>query len=520
MDQTNRDVEACLAHAHDLLRAAKRVLQDEQLPKIAFHLTVLALEETGKGALLGARAIVRAAENETIFIDNRLDDHPFKLFFALWTPSLAGGKDITREEFEHLRRLAKTMHEDRLAAMYVSPNHGDSPLMDVGEKRARDLLELAETRLAIEMSRDRQAIDLSGDSVTRWFLEAANEPEKRELIFGQKALDKLAELGHMRDWMVWLKEQFDQAEMQGRDNLQRELARTIPDVRDGVAPKWKVAIRLFSPSQSIRNRAIRSWNQQPSWIRLFTVNNEKHAVDVEFTFREAVSVRALGPLSYGAARMFVAAMNIGCNGFWWWQRAEQTEKFYQRLTDLKAPDGMMLDLRMHQGPRFEWQRRALDDADLQRVALCLGTIARLDEPIHKGVIDPYLAGLALFAKSDLHLNLAPQASQHLAACLLEAMRYFGDWDGTDEALPGAISGFFRPLFKQSEDEQKVLNQLHQLRRQPPDLIGITLERAAILKVLCDAYLIKQFDTMMAKPKDAREPSNAPAQAEPGGSSTS
>jgi len=81
------------------------------------------------------------------------------------------------------------------------------------------------------------------------------------------------------------------------------------------------------------------------------------------------------------------------------------------------------------------------------------------------------------------------------------MRYFGDWDGTDEALPGAISGFFRPPFKQSEDEQELLNHLHQLQRQPPDFTGITLEGAAILKVLCDAYLIKQFDTMMAKAKD-------------------
>jgi AbiV family abortive infection protein len=256
MDQTNRDVEACLGHGRALLRAAKRVLQDEQLPNITFHLTVLALEEIGKGALLRACEIARAAQNETTFIDNRLDDHSFKLFFALWTPNLARGKEIAREEFERLHDLTKTMHEDRLAAMYVSPG-GDSPLRDVGEKRARDLLELAQARLAMEMSRNVEAIDLSGGSVNRWFLDAANDPEKRKLMFGQKAFDKLAELGDLRDWVVWLKEQFDQSDTQGRENLQRELSRVIPDVGE---PKWQVAIRLFSPSQSIRNRAIRSWN--------------------------------------------------------------------------------------------------------------------------------------------------------------------------------------------------------------------------------------------------------------------
>lgn len=52
MDQTNRDVEACLGHARDLLRSAKRVLQDKQLPNIAFHLAL----QTENVTLRGARA--------------------------------------------------------------------------------------------------------------------------------------------------------------------------------------------------------------------------------------------------------------------------------------------------------------------------------------------------------------------------------------------------------------------------------------------------------------------------------
>jgi hypothetical protein len=92
----------------------------------------------------------------------------------------------------------------------------------------------------------------------------------------------------------------------------------------------------------------------------------------------------------------------------------------------------------------------------------------------------------------------------LAACLLEAMRRFGDWDGADERLHVPFSDFFRPLFKQSEDEQELLDLLRRLRRRPPDVAGITLERAAILKVLCDAYLIKQFETMAMK-KDGEQP---------------
>lgn len=494
MNQITQPIAACFGNARDLLRAAKRVLDDEKLPNVAFHLTILALEEVGKAALLGARGIARLVEDETVFIDNRLDDHVFKLFWALWTPSFARGQ-ISKEEFESLRGMAKGMHDDRLAAMYVAPDHpeGGELLQSVSEERARTMIGLTEARLGMETSRDWQAIDLSAGTVMRWFLDATKDPEKRNLILGQKSFDKLAELGQMRDWMAWLKEQFDQAEAQGREHLQRELARAAPDRSDRGEDKWQVVIRLCSPAQSIRSRAIKSWNEQPTWIKLSAVHNVKQAVDVEFTFGAVMPIQDLGLAGYRAARLFVAAMNIGSTGFWWWHPPDQTGRFYQRLTDLTAPTGMKLDLNIHAGPKFEWRRDALKEDQLTRVAVCLGMASRLDNLVYYAVIETYVTGLALFAKSDLHLSFAPQASERFAASLCEAMRHFDDWDETDEGLPAAIAASFP--FKQPEDGQELLALLRQLRRHPLDATGLTLERAAILKFLCDAYLIRRFETM-------------------------
>jgi hypothetical protein len=36
----------------------------------------------------------------------------------------------------------------------------------------------------------------------------------------------------------------------------------------------------------------------------------------------------------------------------------------------------------------------------------------------------------------------------------------------------------------------------ELRGRAPESTGLTLERAAILKVLCDGYLIKRFEKMV------------------------
>ncbi|MFY9896804.1 MAG: hypothetical protein WBG18_04300 [Xanthobacteraceae bacterium] len=41
----------------------------------------------------------------------------------------------------------------------------------------------------------------------------------------------------------------------------------------------------------------------------------------------------------------------------------------------------------------------------------------------------------------------------------------------------------------------MLGLLRQIRRQPVDITGLTLERAAILKFLTDVYLIRRFETM-------------------------
>jgi AbiV family abortive infection protein len=159
--QTKKRIEACLANARDSLRAAKRVLEDEKLPNVSFHLTVLALEEIGKAALLGVRHIVQSTDGETSYFDKRLDDHSFKLFWALWAPNLARG-NVSKDEFEKLRGMAKSLHEQRLDAMYVSydPNEG-IPLQHVSESRARTVLDLAEARLSMETAREGELVDVS-----------------------------------------------------------------------------------------------------------------------------------------------------------------------------------------------------------------------------------------------------------------------------------------------------------------------------------------------------------------------
>jgi hypothetical protein len=65
------------------------------------------------------------------------------LFWALWTPNFPRG-NVSKEELEGLRGMARSMYDDRLAAMYVSPDPSERGelLQNVSEERARTMIGL------------------------------------------------------------------------------------------------------------------------------------------------------------------------------------------------------------------------------------------------------------------------------------------------------------------------------------------------------------------------------------------
>jgi len=91
----NRESEQrrlCLDHARDLIASTERVLaNDNSFPNIAYHLAILALEGIGKAGMLAARSVAKHGLDAS-WIDNRLDKHVEKIMWAVWSPSLVGGK--------------------------------------------------------------------------------------------------------------------------------------------------------------------------------------------------------------------------------------------------------------------------------------------------------------------------------------------------------------------------------------------------------------------------------------------
>lgn len=311
---------ACIEHAEDLLRAAERVLKDEKLSNIAYHLAALALEEIGKADLIGMSHVASTVGNERPWLSKHAEDHVRKLFWALWGPSF-GRQPITKEQIESSQGLARSIHETRLQGLYVSTQAEGFALPKdaVPREKAEHLVSLAKTRLELEKTRgQKEKFSEEERKDLTWFLSATKDPERRNLILGKKSMEMLAKLQQTDKWIRWLREEFEHADREAQAVVAQELQRREPSDKEADRDKWQIKIRLFSNSHSIRAKDLVWWNKGVKWIKLHPVDQHKNQLLVEFTLPMRIPVQGLWWAGWGAARRFVCSLNIGSMGYFWW----------------------------------------------------------------------------------------------------------------------------------------------------------------------------------------------------------
>src|ERR1043165_4480245 len=140
--------DACLSNASELLRAAEIVLKENCSPNIAFHLAILAMEELGKSQLLSIDTL-RELSGLELGSEKSMENHVKKLFWGLWGPLFSPDIPVSQEITE-LQDFARTLHDQRLSAMYVDPRLGAlEEQTQIGSERAAQLIKLVALRLEL-----------------------------------------------------------------------------------------------------------------------------------------------------------------------------------------------------------------------------------------------------------------------------------------------------------------------------------------------------------------------------------
>lgn len=316
-DQLKKITAECLKNAQDLVKSAK-LLIDENVDHICFHLAALALEEIGKITLLRTKFGARVAGRSEDFSTPVIDDHIKKLFWAFWGPMFAQG-DISREQVDQWKGMAQSIHKRRLHSLYVDPGDGVSAEAKVTHEEAVRLVNLAEARVGLQAEEGEQELDEKTTQLLSWFIDASDDPEQRAYMFAKESMDKLAELKSPRKWIEGLHEEAMTLQAEAQKSMEEELSRPVPFGAEANEKRWKIKIRLYSASHSIRKKTLTKWNDMSSHIFLYPTNRHDELV-CEFNLVKRLSVKDMWPGLWDVSRLFVLSLNIATQGFFWWYR--------------------------------------------------------------------------------------------------------------------------------------------------------------------------------------------------------
>lgn len=339
----------CISSAEDFVRSAKKI-QKSKLPHIQYHLAALALEEIGKAELVVMQHVVDD-QSATNFESSSMDDHVRKLFWAFWGPNF-GKHLMTEQELDSYKGLAQTVHWTRLNSLYANTHSIKLAKENVSQAEADQLLSLAEARLGMEKHSEFDFDKEDPDKEElKWFLDATKDPEKRDLIFGGKSHKKLVDLkGDARKWVKWLKKQFDDNNDEIRKIVEAELNRKKPKGKEAKKAKYKIKVKLYSDSHSIRKKVLNEWNEKIDFIQLDT--DDKRTLFCTFNLTKIFSPHGLWPQGWGIARSFAIALNIATRGFIWWNVEKDIEKYYEEIWDVEK--NMRLEARPQKRLAVNW----------------------------------------------------------------------------------------------------------------------------------------------------------------------
>lgn len=495
-------LDACTVHARDLLTSAQAVLAAGK-PNIAYHLAVLALEETGKRHLLGMLEVAEEFKLDPNYARKRLDDHVQKLFWAFFGGPLFKDR-LTPKEMEEAQSLSRFFHGKRLAGLYVDADENglNIPSAAISEKEAKNVVDLADALVSMaESSKPKEVLTDEDVARTQWFMASADNEEVKRLMFSKDALAKIKDFEEITDWVDWLKDMVDEGEKKNRELAAKEIARLNELPEKGTKPKWKVRFRIKSLSHSIRPNAFTEWNKNFPLLQLTPVGNKKPEIIAEITLLDNVPIQGLYHHAWGIARSFVVALNIASLGFFWWEFAEDRTKWYERIDDVDKP-GVSAELQGDEG-RIDWGgKRQLGQEDMARVIRAFASMPlppEMEQRRKPTAVDGYISGLIHLAASSVHMPMYAEAVGNFVGSMQAMMEETGEWKRGEPFEP-AFLGFVKtrnPDIDETDDLLGIIRAFDQVAATGKKANGPRPkgEHVSMMKLFCDWYFMEKVQPL-------------------------
>lgn len=490
--------DACLASAEAFLAAAEREL-GKGADHISFHLALLAFEEIGKSILATIEHITTVGERERE--DNlsaALEDHPKKIFWALWGGGLMRNNTLSAKDIQENQRLANTLHDRRLETLYTDTKNPLPVPERIPEAEARAFTEFARLRLEIEKANELVEYEDGDVETIKWFFAITDDPEKRKEVFNAVTLAKLRELKNGRDWITWLREEHRNNETAMRKYAEKELRRAKPEGEDQYTPKYKMRIRIQTTSHSVRGGAFTKWNAGVHNVKIYKSDRKdakalaKGELLLDFIFPKGLHASYLWEHGLFMSKTVVIALNVGTLGVFWWNVQKDVARFYEEIQDLEAdPNGnIALAVEPHRRLHVDFgpARLVLNEQAMENVYLTMAFLMRKAQKL-EAFLKGYAFGMALFSKTDIHLPMEVNAFEEFYKALKAGMLALGDWDEQDDFLEAVKRQFSNIGDMKGLDETLALGTALEVDTGRQKVHPITLTNVVAMKVYCDYYIL-------------------------------
>jgi AbiV family abortive infection protein len=499
LEQVRPIFEACITNADALLCAAKELSKPDQR-HVSFHLALIALEEVGKASMLLNELVAsidvgdhdaNEASGDEILI-KRLDDHEYKLCWALWTPSISAG-NLSVAEFHQLRALAKELHERRIGSLYVHPSE---PQITITDTDLKNLISVTETRLEMEKGRKLSELDATRQEKLDWFVNATGDEQLKRIVFGAESLSKLKEFGgNSLLWVDWLRQLIDQLNAKNQALLQKELERSQGSSRKMSAPKWRLKLKFHTSTHVIRQKNLTTWNAGSEWLQLYKTSSSRELV-VFMTLKDNIPIQTVWQAGLSISNMFLMALSMGSLGYFWWYVPSFVAKYYDECFDIENRVPFVAE--RNPTLRLPVQPRPLTAQDLMRAGAILGFIMRA--PVqHQLAFSRYYQALALLARNDIFAQFELNIALEFLEALKLGLKAFSDWDGQpgtfDDATEILLDNWSKP--DEREHLKEVMRFFTQVVAEQKVERPITLDDTLKLKCLCDVYFTRRINEEVA-----------------------
>jgi len=398
----------CLKNARDSVRAADLFI-GKGVNHLCYHLYVHALEEIGK-IFIAYYLMTRQETWDRPLTNIPMDDHVKKLFYAIWAPSISK-EIITGDQIELNRGMASLLHARRVGALYTEFNDTIPSSEKVPDEEIESLSKFAASRLNLEEVHGDVNPDATLSESMVWFMEISNEPEIRNFIFGKISQEKLIELGNIFDWVDWLQKYFLEQEKENEEITKKELDRIIPKSQKKITKKWKIRIKISSSSHAIRPKSLQIFNKRNKLIQL--TRSDQHTLLIDLTLGSNISVNELWSQGFLISKLFVAALNIGTNGMFFWNTILDTEKFYEHAHDIE--NDKKLELRLISGLKLNWADRNmhLKEEELNITEMLFNYFLAIQDRRIAECVNEFIITLGLMAKNDIHFRFETEIFMRL-----------------------------------------------------------------------------------------------------------